>query len=115
MWQDNDEVNATQRDWENAKTYCDNLALGGHDDWRLPTINELETIVDYGRVEGKPVGSLGSIDPVFQYVKGPTNFLYYWLSTTYLSNSSQAWMVYFKNGSGQFGSKTFDNNVRCVR
>ena len=30
----------------NADTYCGDLHLGGHIDWRLPTITELKTIVD---------------------------------------------------------------------
>ena len=31
--------------WSEAKFYCDNLSLAGHDDWRLPNVAELRTIV----------------------------------------------------------------------
>ncbi len=35
--------------WEEALAYCEGLTLGDHSDWRLPTIKELNSIVDYGR------------------------------------------------------------------
>ena len=34
--------------WHDALAYCENLDLGGHDDWRLPNVKELQSIVNYG-------------------------------------------------------------------
>ncbi len=42
MWQQvPDSINMS---WEEAKEYCENLELGGYDDWRLPTVKELFAI-----------------------------------------------------------------------
>ena len=32
--------------WEEALAYCDNLDLVGREDWRLPTLKELDSITD---------------------------------------------------------------------
>ena len=44
MWQ---QAEAGAMNWEAALVYCENLELAGHDDWRLPNLNELLSIVDY--------------------------------------------------------------------
>ncbi len=33
--------------WSEAMEYCENLELGGYDDWRLPTADELFSISDF--------------------------------------------------------------------
>ena len=38
--------------WPDADTYCADLSLDGKDDWRLPTLAELETLHDPGRESG---------------------------------------------------------------
>ena len=35
--------------WYGANNYCENYRVGGHMDWRLPTIKELETLFDINK------------------------------------------------------------------
>jgi hypothetical protein len=99
MWQDNSEAKTLQLTWQGAMDYCDGSTLGGYSDWRLPAVEELESIVDYGR--NNP-----SIDPTFKNVESNL----YWSST---SVSGNAWMVNFYDGL----VSDFNNYVplRCVR
>jgi hypothetical protein len=70
--------------WQEALSYCENLSLAGHSDWRLPNRNELQSIVDYYRYNP-------SIDTTFF----PNTSSEYWTSTTYDSNPNYAWYVSF--------------------
>ena len=89
---------------DTAATYCSNLVLGGHEDWRLPTADELVGIIDKDKINP-------AIDNAFQNTVSD----YYWSSTTYAGGSLNAWIVYFYNGR-QFGrAKTNSYYVRCVR
>ena len=45
MWQQADSGNGM--DWEDALAYAESATLAGYDDWRLPNIKELQSIVDY--------------------------------------------------------------------
>jgi hypothetical protein len=49
VWQQADD--GVARTWADAGPYCENLVLGGYGDWRLPRIDELETLVDYSRYD----------------------------------------------------------------
>ena len=94
--------------WSNAITYCEGLTLGGRSDWRLPNINELRSIVDYGK------SSLPTIDSTsFPNTQSD----YYWSSSTYAKLTVYAWIVQFYNGGVDYYNKTnstYNFYVRCV-
>jgi len=48
--------------WQEADDYCEALEEDGHDDWRLPTINELRTII-INCPDTMPGGSCNVSDP----------------------------------------------------
>ena len=93
-------------EWCGALAYCEDLELAGHDDWRLPNVRELQSIVDYGR-------SAPAINPVFRaFADG------YWSSTSVPSDRlSLAWSVYFTDGAVMHDGKVEPsyNYARAVR
>ena len=100
-------------DWEEALAYCEALVLGGHTDWRLPTIKELGSLVDLSRY-----------DPAINTVYFPdTKSSYYRSSTTDVEHFSPndarrkyAWIVSFSNGSDVSDVRKSDPfYVRAVR
>ena len=101
-WQDNTSI---QKQWIQAISYCEDLSLGGHDDWRLPNRRELISIVDYAK------HTPAIKESVFQNII-PS---YYWSSSSYATDSSYAWTVRFSNGRANRGNKTANLYVRCLR
>ena len=102
MWQD--DAIGSQTTWQDAIDRCEALSLGAFEDWRLPNVNELTSLVDDTK-------SNPSIDAIFQ--NSASN--YYWSSTTHANNSGDAWVVYFGNGPQHGSGKDYNYYVRCVR
>ncbi|MBV1787358.1 DUF1566 domain-containing protein [Marinobacterium sp. D7] len=132
-WQQSDDGRA--RNWQQALTYCEELDLAGHSDWRLPNIKELQSIVDYTHHD--PALDLSVFRQ--QDHRG-----WFWSSTTHGDNIQQADYICFgkctstegidvhgagaqrsdpKDSSvqrrssqgGQRDEIRVDNYVRCVR
>ena len=90
--------------WKQGISFCKNLDYAGYKDWRLPSIQELQSIVDYGRC-----------DPTINSFYFPHTHSYYWSSTTHSHYTDVAWNAYFYNGNVNDYDKTDYNHVRPVR
>lgn len=102
MWQQDE---PGQMIWGSALTYCEELTLGGHLDWRLPNIKELTTLLD------------DSTDrPEINTTYFPNAISsWYWSSTTGNFSGSGARYVDFTWGSINSITKSGNEYTRCVR
>ena len=96
----------TKRNWTTAISYAYNKTVGGRDGWRLPTVEELKSLVD--KTQSSPV--LPSGHP-FTNVQSD----HYWSVTTIASDLSSAWAVSFGDGFVDYGNKITGVYVWCVR
>jgi hypothetical protein len=122
-WEKKTDANVNEvHSWQGAFAYVAQLnamnggvGFAGHNDWRVPNVRELLSIVDYGR--GNP-----SIHPIFGPTSGVLNFVMYWSSTSWAGYQPEynAWAVNFRDsladlpGMLPFG-KSSANRVRAVR
>ena len=94
-----------RRNWAAAQKAASECRINGFTDWRLPTIKELLSIVDYERAESP------TIDPSFQCEPS-----WYWTSTPVASSPSAfAWYVSFGYGSSGWYGQYNEGFVRAVR
>jgi hypothetical protein len=95
--------------WYDANLYCYGLNFGGRGGFRLPTVEELRTLVD-------PNESNPALPPGHPFNNVQSDL--YWSSTTLPGpdNTDFAWAVSMDDGNVDFTSvKTTNNYVWCVR
>ncbi len=99
MWQQSGGGRMT---WENAITYCEELHFAYKNDWRLPSKNELQSIIDYNKYE-----------PAVDATIDCTNASY-WTSTSYARNNIYAWSVSLRSGFIHNNTKTNSLDVYVI-
>jgi hypothetical protein len=92
MWAQNDSGRGL--DWEEALAWVvqQNAAnYLGHNDWRLPNVKELQSLVDYTRspdtTNSAAIAPSFNASPIINE-SGKSDYPYYWSSTTHVSYSS---------------------------
>jgi hypothetical protein len=119
---------------EAASTYCADLELDGHKDWRLPTVNELRSIITgCGATETSGAcevtdnclssacraDSCGGCEAIPNdcYIKPAlkSHCGYTWASATQSDYTDNAWGVGFNGAHVSTGLKTNSGSARCVR
>ena len=104
VWAKNANIDGT-RTWLDAMYYCRrNLSIGDRKGWRLPTVEELASLVDTTQTDP----ALPSGHP-FNNVQQSHG---YWSSTTYGGDTHFAWHVYMHNGGVHYHHK--DGGNACV-
>ena len=94
----------SKRNWTDATTHCGGLSLDGKTGWRLPSVKELQTIVDEKQLP--PIDANA-------FPNTPTED--FWTSSLDPANPSYAWYVGFVDGDSFSRNMTTALRVRCVR
>ena len=112
----------TRSPWNAAQTVPKSLRLGGHDDWRLPSLKELYSLMDYGK--GWPYIDTKYFDCALAANAKATQF---WTSNKYVAPcagtqqtgfkgvTERAFGVNFATGHIKGYPIEMGNYVRCVR
>lgn len=111
IWQNNTtEEDGTGVKWETAfevaKTFNKKGGYFIYTDWRLPTVEELETLVDMSNEKN---GNYINTD-VF-----PNNIRWFWSASSHPVFESHAWIIDFLSGHRDYNRKYENGAVRLVR
>jgi hypothetical protein len=95
MWHRHADLLGEPASWASALAAIDRLNMRGDRRWRLPNINELESLVDCGR----SAPALPATHPFLRVGDA------YWSSTTSMYEPSWSWALYLEKGAVGVGHK----------
>jgi hypothetical protein len=98
----------TGQTWLSAQSSCNTRTVGGRLGWRLPTLQELASLVDPNNPGGDP-----DLPPGHPFSNVQSS--HYWSATTLAGDSASAWDVNFNFGIVTAPAKTSTIHVWCVR
>jgi hypothetical protein len=106
IWEQKTEANEQLKyTYSAAVDYCENLILGGRDDWRVPTRKEYSTVFNFGRLSP-------SLDTnYFPYYTNPVSG---WTASSYQMDPTKMWAVLISWGITFPDVTTKTYKVRCV-
>ncbi|MDP5137335.1 DUF1566 domain-containing protein [Rheinheimera baltica] len=96
---------ATTHNWSAALALAESTEYAGEGDWRLPTIQELQSLVELCRVNP-------SINHTI-FPNTPSSVV--WSGSPHSYDSGFAWYVYFLDGHANFNVRSSSLHVRLVR
>jgi hypothetical protein len=95
---------ATVFSWQGALDQAYGHSFAGHSDWRLPNVNELQSIVEQR-----------CWDPAINTVIFPRTPYLLWSASPFAEFQTRAWIVLFDIGRTSNNPKSYDGSVRLVR
>ena len=114
VWARNPNLFEKMIPWEEAVEFCNNVEIGGKKDWRLPTREELISLLDTS--QSRPTLPAGNpFTKINEVGYGGQGCVDYWTSTEYQGDSNSAWIVSFNIGEVMDSLKLFDFNIWPVR
>jgi len=123
---------------EDAPAHCEDLELGGYDDWRLPTIGELRSLIkgcagtaadgacgieddctEMDCITEECAGCESSAGPGAEGCYRPDDFegscRMIWSSSAVEDDTEKSWYVNFIDGRVSNNENTTSHDIRCVR
>ncbi len=104
LWQDTKDNKKLSLTFSKAQDYCSKLVIGKNSNFRIPTMNELQTIIDYKNYDPAIVKG-------FEYVSNEA----YWTTTPFVDDDKVVWLIHFKKGERYVKDMHYDRYIRCVQ